>query len=36
MAGLDPGMHPPASQKPKNDLDDEHPMDEDEHFDFCC
>jgi hypothetical protein len=34
MAGQDPVVRPPASQDPKYDLDDEHPMDEDECLDF--
>ncbi len=34
MAGSDPVVLPPASQTPNNDLDDESPMDEDEHLDF--
>jgi hypothetical protein len=32
-AGLVPVVRPPASQDPDNDLDDEHPMDEDERLD---
>jgi hypothetical protein len=35
MAGPDPVVHPPARQKPNNDLDDEHPMDEDKSLDFA-
>ncbi len=35
MAGQDPAVHPPASQTPNNDLDDERPMDEDERLDFA-
>ncbi len=36
MAGPDPVVcRPPAHQNPDNDLDDEHPMDEDECLDFA-
>ncbi len=35
MAGPDPVMCPPTSQNPDNDLNDELPMDEDEHLDFA-
>ncbi len=35
MAGQDPVVCPPARQDPKYDLDDEHPMDEDECLDFA-
>ncbi len=34
MAGQDPVVLPPSSPNPDNDLDDEHPMDEDELRDF--
>jgi hypothetical protein len=35
MAGQDPVVCPSASQTSDNDLDDEHPMDEDERLDFA-
>ncbi len=35
MAGQDPVVRAPARQDPKYDLDDEHPMDEDECLDFA-
>jgi hypothetical protein len=35
MAGLDPVVLTPACQNPNNDLDDELPMDVDEHLDFA-
>ncbi len=35
MAGPDPVVHHPARQKPNNDLDDEHPMYEDECLHFA-
>jgi hypothetical protein len=34
-AGPVPVAHPPACQDPNNDLDDEHPMDEDERLDYA-
>ncbi len=35
IAGQDPVVHPPACQNSDNDLDDEHPMDEDERLEFA-
>jgi hypothetical protein len=34
-AGPVPVARPPARQDPDNDLDDEHPMDEDERLDYA-
>ncbi len=35
MAELDPVVHSPASHTSNNDLDDDQPMDEDEHLDYA-
>ncbi len=35
MAGPDPVVRSPACQNTNNDLDDGHPMNEDEHLDFA-
>ncbi len=35
LAGQDPAVCSPARQNPNNDLDDEHPINEDELLDFA-